>query len=83
MVSIPNSKFTGSPVENLGDDIKINFDGYGDSAMTIRFASFVQAGRNFRGTKSEVNFEILRRFSAEGLEFAFPIQTLYNINSGS
>ena len=123
MVSIPNSKFTGSAVENVttgsgrrivlnlgltydttaeqmekgieilheiaaanvgvGDDVKVSFSGYGDFAMIIRFAYFVNNDSHFRNTESAVNLEVLRRFGAEGLEFAYPTQTLYNIDAGS
>jgi MscS family membrane protein len=119
LVTIPNSKFTDSPVENVsagqgrrivlqlgltydttpeqmerameilhqiaaenpnvGDDVKVSFSSWGDFALGIRFAFFVLIDRNFRQTENTVNLEILRRFNAEGLEFAYPTQTLYNI----
>ncbi len=66
--------------ENVGDDVKVSFSSWGDFAMGIRFAFFVMAGSHFRNTENAVNLEILRRFNAEGLEFAYPTQTLYNIN---
>ncbi|MCP3962071.1 MAG: mechanosensitive ion channel family protein [bacterium] len=123
MVTIPNSTFSSSPVENvsagpagrrivlnigliyettaeqmeraieilgeiaaanesIGEDVKINFAEYGDFAMIIRSAYFVNPGAHFRNTQSAVNLEVLRRFGTEGLEMAFPTQTLYNINAG-
>lgn len=98
MVTIPNSIFTGSPVENvttgeagrrvvlnLGltydttaeqmekameilheiaaandgvtDDVNISFSTFGDSAMVIRFAYFVDPASSFRGVQSQVNME--------------------------
>ena len=123
LVTIPNSTFTGSPVENvtagqagrrivtnlglvydttaeqmeraleilreiaansegLTEDVKISFSAFGDFALGIRFAYFVKPEAHFRNTESAVNFEILRRFGAEGLEMAYPTQTLYNIAAG-
>lgn len=122
MVTMPNSKFTGSAVENVsagagrrivlklgltydttpeqmerameilreiaaqnenvGDDVKVSFSSWGDFALGIRFAFFVLIDRNFRQTENAVNLEILRRFRAEGLEFAYPTQTLYNVAVG-
>lgn len=122
MVTIPNSKFTGSAVENVtagsgrriilnlgltydttaekmekaieilrgiaagnegvGEDVKVSFSEYGDFAMIIRFAYFVKNGHHFRNTQSAVNLEVLRKFGAEGLDFAYPTQTLYNIDAG-
>ncbi len=125
LVTMPNSKFTSSAVENvtagigrrivldLGltydttyaqmetamqalrdiaaahpgvmDDVKVSFSKWGDFSMGIRFAFFVDPSANFRATENAVNMEILKRFSAAGLEFAFPTQTLYNVteNTGS
>ena len=122
MVTMPNSKFTGSAVENVStgigrrivntlgltydttpeqmekaieilreitdanegvdEDVKISFSSWGDFAMGIRFAFFVKPEAHFRNTENAVNLEILRRFNAEGLEFAYPTQTLYNITAG-
>ncbi len=122
IVSIPNSKFTGSAVENVSagtgrrvilnlgliydttaeqmekameilgeitaategvlDNVNISFSSYGDSAMVIRSAYFVAIDSSYRGVQSAVNMEVLKRFGAEGLEFAYPTQTLYNIAAG-
>ncbi len=123
MVTIPNSIFTGSPVENVttgekgrrvvlnlgltydttveqmqrgidilreitsgtagvGDDINISFSSYGDSAMVIRCAYFVNPDASFRGVQSNVNMDVLTRFGAEGLNFAYPTRTIYNIDAG-
>ncbi len=120
MVTIPNSIFTGSPVENVtagekgrrvilnlglvysstaeqmqrgmdilheiagstegvGDDVNISFSSYGDSAMGIRCAYFVNPDASFRGVQSIFNMEVLKRFGAEGLDFAYPTRTIYNI----
>ncbi len=122
IVTMPNSKFTGSAVENVsagigrrivttlgltydttadqmekamdilreiaaetegvGDDVKVSFAQWGDFAMGIRLAYFVMPDANFRKTQNGVNMAILRRFGAEGLDFAYPTQTLYNISAG-
>ncbi len=121
IVTMPNSKFTSSAVENVSqgigrrivntlgltydttpekmekaieilreiadnnegvdEDVKISFSSWGDFAMGIRFAFFVKPDAHFRNTENAVNLEILRRFTAEGLEFAYPTQTLYNIQA--
>ncbi len=122
IVTMPNSKFTSSAVENVSsgigrrivttlgltydstpeqmekamailgeiadanegvsDDVKVSFSSWGDFAMGIRFAIFIKPDAHFRNTENAVNMEILRRFTAEGLDFAFPTQTLYNISAG-
>lgn len=119
IVTMPNSKFTSSAVENVsagagrrivttlgltyattpeqmeramtilreiaagnddvGDDVKISFSNWGESALGIRFAYFVKIESHFRDTENAVNMAILRRFAAEGLNFAYPTRTLYNV----
>ncbi|RMH22737.1 MAG: mechanosensitive ion channel family protein [Acidobacteria bacterium] len=119
MVTMPNSKFTSSAVENVSagsgrrivlnlglvydttpeqmeqameilrqiaadndnvtDDVKVSFSSWGDSALGIRFAFFVRLDRNFRQTENAINLEILRRFHAAGLEFAYPTRTVYTV----
>lgn len=71
----------GESTEGVGDDIKISFSSWGDFAMGIRFAFFVMPDAHFRNTENAVNLAILRRFTAEGLDFAYPTQTLYNISA--
>lgn len=120
LVTIPNSKFANSAVENvsagvgrrivlnlgltydttaaemekaiailheiaaanddIGGDVKVSFADWGDFALGIRFAFFVKSKSNFRGTQNAVNLAILRQFTAEGLAFAYPTQTLYNVS---
>lgn len=68
--------------EGVNEDVKVSFSSWGDFAMGIRFAFFVKPEAHFRNTENGVNMEILKRFTAEGLNFAYPTQTLYNISAG-
>ena len=68
--------------EGVAENPNISFSSFGDSAMVIRFAYFVLPDANFRGVQSTVNFQVLRRFAAEGLEFAYPTRTVYSISAG-
>ncbi len=67
--------------DNLTDDVKLSFSSWGDFAMGIRFAFFIKLDSHFRNTENAVNLEILKQFTAEGLEFAYPTQTIYNISA--
>ena len=62
------------------DNSVISFNAFGDFAMNIMFIYYITKGEDIAGTQTEINMEILKRFNAEGLEFAFPTQTLYNLN---
>jgi MscS family membrane protein len=117
IVTIPNAKFTDSPVENVSlepsrkvvlnlgltydttpekmeqamqllkeiaagnpdvvEKVSIGFNGFGDFAMNVLFIYYINKGADILGTQTAVNMEILRQFNAQGLEFAFPTQTLY------
>jgi len=61
------------------DDIRTGFSAFGDSAMVITFVYFIKKDGAILGTQSDVNMSILKKFAAEGLDFAFPTQTLYTI----
>jgi MscS family membrane protein len=123
-VTIPNSRFADSPVENVtrepsrkivlnlgltydtapqamrramevlqeiaeaqGEDLiqdktLVGFNGFGDFAMNVLFIYYITPGADILGTQTAVNLAILDRFGAEGLEFAFPTQTIYTLSAG-
>ena len=62
--------------------VVVFFNAFGDFAMNIMFIYYIKKDSAIAGTQSEINLEILKRFNAEKLEFAFPTQTLYNVNQG-
>jgi len=120
-VTIPNSRFADSPVENVSreparkvtlnlgltydttparmqramdvlgeiaeahaenlvaDKTAIGFNGFGDFAMNVVFIYYIAPGQDILGTQTRVNTQILERFNAEGLDFAFPTQTVYTL----
>ncbi|SCQ24332.1 Low conductance mechanosensitive channel YnaI [Tannerella forsythia] len=57
--------------------LNVAFANFADSSLVIRFVYFIRKGADIFGTRSTVNFEILRSFNEEGLNFAFPSRTLY------
>jgi len=123
-VTIPNSRFADSPVENISrepsrkvvldlgltydtspaqmrramdilseisaahadslvaDKTVIAFNAFGDFAMNVLFTYYIAPGNDIMGTQTSINMAILERFNAEGLDFAFPTQTIYTL-SGS
>jgi MscS family membrane protein len=124
-VTIPNSRFADSPVENVsrepwrkvslalgltydttpadmrramevlveiaeaqGDDLVqdktlVGFSGFGDFSMNLSFIYYITPGADILGTQTAMNLAILDRFNAEGLEFAFPTQTIYTLSGGA
>ena len=62
--------------EAITDDYAAGFNGFGDFSLNILFIYYVKADSHWLDTQTLVNKEILRRFNKEGLEFAFPTQTI-------
>jgi MscS family membrane protein len=123
IVTIPNSKFAGSSVENISrepsrkivlnlgltydttpekmqqamdllkqigdnsqnteDKLIISFNGFGDFAMNIMFIYYIRPEADIANTQTEINMEILSQFNANGLEFAFPTQTIYTMGASA
>lgn len=63
------------------DKTILSFNAFGDFSMNIMFIYYIKSGESIAETQSQINLEILRQFNANNLEFAFPTQTLYNIES--
>ncbi len=118
MVTIPNSTFTSSFIENISsepsrkiilnlgltydmDETKleramsildeiakehtenyieetfhIGFNAFNDFSLNIIFVYFITPGANILEAQTKINLQILKRFNAEGLDFAFPTQTI-------
>ena len=62
--------------EAITDDYAAGFNGFGDFSLNILFIYYVKPDSHWLDTQTLVNKEILRRFNKEGLEFAFPTQTI-------
>ncbi|MDL2304458.1 mechanosensitive ion channel family protein [Bacteroides sp. OttesenSCG-928-D19] len=58
-------------------DLVANFTEFADSALVITFIYYIEKKGNVAGVTSNVNMEILTEFNKEGLNFAFPTQTVY------
>jgi len=59
------------------DDALVAFNAWGDFAMGIQVIYYISSPDFIFSAQSEINLEILKLFNAEGLEFAFPTQTIY------
>ena len=119
-VTIPNSRFADSPVENISrephrkivltlgltydttpakmrramellreivdaqeadtdENVIVGFNSFGDFALGITLIYYITKGADIMGVQTAVNLDILERFEAEGLEMAFPTQTIHTI----
>lgn len=120
VVTVPNSKFADSPVENvslepsrkvtvrlglvydtspeqmdkaidllraiatgnenLEEKVLVAFNEFGDFSLNVLLIYYIKKGADILETQSAINRAILSEFNANGLEFAFPTQTLYTKN---
>lgn len=117
IVTIPNSRFSDTPVENVSlepsrkvvsnlgltydttpeqmkeamailkqvaadnpevqDNVVTSFSEFGASALNVLFMYYIVKGADIFQVQNDVNLEILTRFAAAKLDFAFPTQTIY------
>jgi len=54
----------------------IRFNSFGDFSLNLQFIYYIRSGQDVMNVPSDLNMEILRRFNAAGLDFAFPTQTI-------
>ena len=64
---------------DINDDYMVSFNAFGDFSLGIIFIYYIKAGSDNLDTQTAVNLEILKQFGGNGLEMAFPTQTIYNI----
>ena len=63
--------------ERVEEKVVTAFTAFNDFALNVRFIYYIRKGENVFDTQTAINLEILHRFNEEGLEFAFPTQTIY------
>jgi len=61
----------------IEEDVKLGFNSFGDFALGILFIYYIKKGEDILETQTQMNLAILRSFSENNLEFAFPSQTIY------
>ena len=54
------------------------FAGFGDFSMNINLIYYIEKEGDLFEVPNRINLSVLRKFNAEGLEFAFPTQTIYH-----
>ncbi len=62
---------------DVEENVIVGFNDFGDFALGITFIYYIKKGADIMQTQTDINLEILRQFNANGLEMAFPTQTVY------
>lgn len=60
----------------MAEEPIIFFEQFADFSLNLKFIYFIKPGQENFKIRSEINFEILKRFNQAGLEFAFPTRTV-------
>jgi MscS family membrane protein len=66
-------------IPSMKNDVVVAFNSYGDFSLGITFIYYIKRRSDIWATQTEVNLAILKKFNAEGWNFAFPTQTVYTI----
>ncbi len=68
-------------IENIKDTRydRAHFQGYGDFSLNFEIVYYVLTGdyNKYMDIQEQINLAILKRFEAEGIDFAYPTQTLF------
>lgn len=65
--------------DNLEEKTIVSFNKFDDFSLNILFIYYIIKGRDIMQTQTDMNLEILKRFNAKKLEFAFPTQTIHTL----
>lgn len=63
---------------DINGDYLVSFNAFGDFSLGILFIYYIKKNSDILDTQTAINLEILQQFGANGLEMAFPTQTIYN-----
>ncbi len=65
--------------KDIEDNILVSFNSFGDFSLGILFIYYIKKESDILTTQTDINLEILKNFNENGLDMAFPTQTIYNI----
>ncbi|HQO09050.1 MAG TPA: mechanosensitive ion channel family protein [Clostridiales bacterium] len=63
--------------EIVSEDCLVSFNSWGEFSLGILFIYYIRKEADILKAQSKINLEVLKRFNENGLEFAYPTQTIY------
>lgn len=63
--------------DKIEEKILLSFNNFGDFSLGILFIYYIKKDTDILQIQTDMNMDILNRFNENGLEFAFPTQTVY------
>lgn len=70
-------KAISADLEEEVENPLVSFSSFGDFSLNILFIYFIKKEAGVLDVMTKMNMEILKRFNEQGLDFAFPSQTIY------
>lgn len=67
--------------EFIEDNVLLSFNAFGDFSLNIFFVYYIRKGSDILETQTKMNLAIYKAFNGQGLDFAYPTQTLYNFKA--
>jgi MscS family membrane protein len=77
-ISIMKEISKGNP-NIINEQTFVFFETFNASSLDIKFVYYIHKSSDIFEAQTSVNREILKRFNENGLEFAFPTRTVYNL----
>ena len=71
-------KEIASQNNKIEENIVVGFNSFGDFSLGITFIYYIKKESSIIETQTAINLSILKKFEENGLEMAFPTQTIYN-----
>lgn len=71
-------KDISSKNSNLEDNYLVSFNNFGDFSLGILYIYYIKKEADILQTQTDINLSILKSFNENGLEMAFPTQTIYS-----
>jgi MscS family membrane protein len=65
--------------KDVEDDVSVSFNAFGDFSLGLLYIYYIKKGSDILDTQTAINLDILKKFGENGLDMAFPTQTIYNI----
>jgi MscS family membrane protein len=63
--------------QHVDENYLVSFNGFNDSSLNILFIYYIKKEGDILDTQTEMSLEILSKFNAHQLDFAFPTQTIH------
>ena len=71
-------KEIGANNNDINDEYLVSFNTFGDFSLGLLFIYYIKKDSDILDTQTAMNLEILKKFGENGLEMAFPTQTIYH-----